>query len=254
MGQALVRLAGEASDVHVIGGIGRVAASGAAAARFGCPCIVEPAAAAELIGAADVVIDFSNAHATETLLREARTALAGRALVIGTTALEPAAEAALDELARAAPVLTAANFSVGVNVLLALVERAAAALDADGYDAEIIEAHHRRKVDAPSGTALALGAALAKGRGRALADVRRDGRSGTTGGRARGEIGLHALRGGGVIGDHRVLFLGERERIELRHEAMDRSLFAEGALRAARWLAGREPGRYGMTQVLGLAE
>jgi 4-hydroxy-tetrahydrodipicolinate reductase len=254
MGQALVRLAGEASDVHVIGGIGRVPARGADAERFGCPCIAHPDAAAELIRAANVVIDFSNAHATETLLREGRTALEGRALVIGTTALEPGAEAALDELARGAPVLTAANFSVGVNLLLALVERAAATLGADGYDAEIIEAHHRRKVDAPSGTALALGAALAKGRGSTLADVRRDGRSGDTGERAHGEIGLHALRGGGVIGDHRVLFLGERERIELRHEALDRSLFAEGALRAARWLAGREPGRYRMAHVLGLAE
>ena len=118
---------------------------------------------------------------------------------------------------------------------------------------EMVEAHHRRKEDAPSGTALALGEAVAAGRGVELAEVRRDGRSGRPGARPGGEIGFHALRGGDVVGEHQVLFLGERDRLELVHRASDRALFAEGALRAARWLAGRAPGRYTMRDVLGLA-
>jgi 4-hydroxy-tetrahydrodipicolinate reductase len=253
MGQALVRLVERDGDVRIIGGIGRHGASGVDAERVGCPRIVALADAGELVAEADVVIDFSNADGTHELLRAAGAALAGRALVVGTTALDTAAGHALDELAGRAAVLTAANFSIGMNLLVALAERAAAVLDAGSYDAEIVEAHHRRKVDAPSGTALVLGEAVARGRGRELADVRIDGRSGDTGERGYGEIALHAIRGGGVVGDHQVLFLGERERIELRHEAFDRALFAEGALRAARWLDGREPGRYSMAQVLGLA-
>jgi 4-hydroxy-tetrahydrodipicolinate reductase len=253
MGQALVRLAGDGDELRIIGGIGRRGMEGADAQRFGCPVIVEVAAAGELLRAADVIIDFSNAAATATLLQTAGTALEGRALVIGTTALDPATERDVADVARGAAVLTAANFSIGVSLLAVLAERASAALGADDYDAEVVEAHHREKVDAPSGTALALADAIARGRGGSLAELRRDGRSGDTGERPHGEIGLHAVRGGGVIGEHSVLFLGERERIELRHEALDRALFAEGALRAARWLAGRKPGRYTMAQVLGLA-
>jgi hypothetical protein len=147
------------------------------------------------------------------------------------------------------PCCTAANFSIGVNLLLAR-GAAAAVLGADAYDIEIVEAHHGGKVDAPSGTALALGEAVAGARV-ALESVRRDGRSGHTGARPTGEIGMHAVRGGGVIGEHQLMFLGGRERIELRHEALDRSLFAE--VRWRRPLAGRPAaGRYGMRDVLGL--
>jgi 4-hydroxy-tetrahydrodipicolinate reductase len=254
MGQALVRLLGASTGLHLIGGIGREPAGDEEAARCGCPRIVALDDAPGLIADADVVIDFSTAAATRRLLEAASDALAGRALVVGTTALDDTTEAALAALAGRAAVLSAANFSVGVNVLAAVVERVAAALPAERYDAEIVEAHHARKVDAPSGTALALGAAIARGRGVQLDAVRRDGRSGDTGVRPAGEIGFHAVRGGGVAGLHQVLFLGERERIELHHEALDRALFAEGALHAARWLAGRPPGRYRMSDVLGLGE
>lgn len=149
-------------------------------------------------------------------------------------------------------VLQAANFSIGVNLLLRLAEEAARTLPAEGYDVEIVETHHRRKADAPSGTALALGRAVAAGREARLEELRRDGRSGVTGERAVGEIGMHALRGGDVVGEHQVLFIGARERIELTHAAGDRALFADGALLAARWIAGKQPGRYQMREVLGL--
>ena len=178
--------------------------------------------------------------------------MAGRSLVIGTTGLDADTERALADASTHAAVLTAANFSIGVNLLLGLTTRVAEALDADSFDIEVVEAHHRRKTDAPSGTALALARAAADGRGVDLEAVRRDGRSGDTGARPHGQIGLHAVRGGGVVGEHTVMFIGERERIELRHDALDRALFAEGALRAARWMAGRAPGRYTMQDVLGL--
>ncbi|MEX0907087.1 MAG: 4-hydroxy-tetrahydrodipicolinate reductase, partial [Gemmatimonadota bacterium] len=151
-----------------------------------------------------------------------------------------------------AAVLTAANFSIGVNLLLSLCEEVGGALDASAWDVEITEAHHARKVDAPSGTAIALGQAVARGRGVELAAVRRDGRSGHVGARSSGEIGMHSLRGGNVVGEHTVTFFGARERIELSHAATDRAVFAEGALAAAHWLAGRAPGRYAMRDVLNL--
>jgi 4-hydroxy-tetrahydrodipicolinate reductase len=200
----------------------------------------------------NVVIDFSAPAATRALATTHGDALAGRALVIGTTGLDDEEERALDALATRTAVLVAANFSVGVNLLLGLVERAARVLDAAYYDAEITETHHGGKADAPSGTALALGRAIAAGRGVALDEVRRDSRSGQTGERPRGEIGFHALRGGAVVGEHHVHFLGARERIELAHHAADRALFAEGALVAARWIDGRPPGRYTMSDVLDL--
>jgi 4-hydroxy-tetrahydrodipicolinate reductase len=179
-------------------------------------------------------------------------ALDGRALVVGTTGLDDDTVKQLDALARRTAVLVAANFSVGVNLLLGLAEQAARVLPAATYDVEIVETHHGRKLDAPSGTALALGEAVARGRSVELAGVRRDGRSGTTGERPRGEIAFHALRGGSVAGEHHLHFLGQRERIELAHHAEDRALFAEGALVAARWITGRAPGRYTMGDVLGL--
>lgn len=252
MGQTVARLVAAADDVELVGGVDRDALTGVAAREFGCPEIVEASAAQRVVEGADVVIDFSAPEALRTLVERAGRALDGRALVVGTTGLGADEERLLGELSSRCAVLTAANFSIGVNLLLALVERAAGALRADVWDVEIVEAHHNRKVDAPSGTALALAEAVVRGRGASLEDVRRDGRSGNTGARPRGELGLHAVRGGGVIGDHSVMFISERERVELGHQALDRSLFAEGALAAARWMRGRPPGRYTMAQVLGL--
>jgi 4-hydroxy-tetrahydrodipicolinate reductase len=246
MGRTLVRLAAERDDLEVAGGIGRARTEG------GGMRVVTADDAPDLMRAADVVIDFSTPAATNALLQHSADALDGRALVIGTTGLSAQTQQRLAELSARTAVLTAANFSLGVNLLLGLTERVAATLPAADFDIEIVEAHHRRKTDAPSGTALALGEAAAQGRGTALASIRRDGRSADTGARPPGEIAFHALRGGGIVGEHRVLFAGEREIIELRHEALDRAVFAEGALIAARWIAGRQPGRYTMQDVLGL--
>lgn len=206
--------------------------------------------ACQVLGDCDVIIDFS----APEFLRDLLKSVDGRsdvALVIGTTGLGTEEEKLIDAHAENAPVLTAANFSAGVNVLLSLVEDAARVLN-PGYDIEIVETHHRRKEDAPSGTALALGRAAAAGREVDLDDVRTDGRSGRPGARTDAEIGMHALRGGDVIGDHTVHLIGDFERIELTHRASDRGLFADGALRAAEWIRGRDPGRYTMRQVLGL--
>jgi len=258
MGRSLERLVRErapcAAGLRLVGGIGRGTAGhgGAAPESVGSPPMATPETAAAMLAGADVVVDFSGAAGTEALLRHQAGALRGKALVVGSTGLSEAAQSLLDDVANHTAVLVAANFSVGVNLLLSLVRRAAAALPAAGWDIEVVEAHHGRKVDAPSGTALALAGAAARGRGIDLDAARRDGRSGNTGTRPEGEIGLHAVRGGGVVGDHQVLLLGERERIELGHQALDRAVFAEGALHAARWLAGREPGRYDMNNVLGL--
>lgn len=252
MGQTLVRLARDMDDITIVAGMDRHVASGEAARALGVERIVDLDDAGSVLGKADVLLDFSAPAATHQLVTTQADALADKALAIGTTGLEAATMQALDRLALRAAVLVAANFSVGVNLLLGLVEQAARVLPADTYDAEIVETHHARKVDAPSGTALSLAAAIARGRGMTLQDVRRDGRSGQTGVRPQGEIGLHALRGGAVAGEHRVHFLGPRERLELVHQAEDRALFAEGALVAARWLAGRAAGRYTMKDVLGL--
>ena len=248
MGAALAALIGEAADLELVGGIGR----DASAAPAGYPRITTPEEASELVEAADVVIDVSAPDFLTRFLDAQGDALAGRALVVGTTGLDDELQARLTELASRTAVLVAANFSVGVNLLEALVEEAARRLSAERYDIEIVEAHHRGKADAPSGTALALGRAAARGRGIELDGARRDGRSGRPGARPAGEIGFHAVRGGGVAGEHRVYFLGDRERLELVHQAADRALFAEGALEAARWIAGRGAGGYSMRQVLGL--
>jgi 4-hydroxy-tetrahydrodipicolinate reductase len=250
MGQALAGLAAEDPSLQLVGGIGRQ--EGGRACDIGCPIVHTAASAGEVIRACDVVIDFSSPELLRELLAEQGDAIAGKALVVGTTGLDDGALAQLADASRRSPVLRAANFSVGVNLLLALAERAGAVLGPD-YDVEIVEAHHRRKADAPSGTALALGEAVAAGRAVELERVRVDGRSGRPGARPAGEIGFHAVRGGDVVGEHRVMLIGERERVELVHIAQDRTLFAEGALRAARWLAGRPAGEYTMKDVLGLA-
>jgi 4-hydroxy-tetrahydrodipicolinate reductase len=247
MGRLIGGMAAADPAFEVVGGLDR---PGASAPEFAAP-IAAPADAAALLRRADVLVDFSAPVFLGQLLEAHSNELEGRALVVGTTGLASHEEALLDALARRSPVLTAANFSPGVNLLVALAEQAAAVLG-ETYDVEIVEAHHREKRDAPSGTALALANAVASARHLDLAAGRRDGRSGAVGPRTPHEIGIHALRGGMVVGDHHVHFLGEAERIELTHRASDRAAFASGALRASRWLVGREPGRYSMRDVLKL--
>jgi 4-hydroxy-tetrahydrodipicolinate reductase len=203
-----------------------------------------------LFAAADVVIDFTTPAAT--LRHAAIAAETGKALVIGTTGLSADQARAIEAASRRTPIVWAPNMSLGVNLLLGLVEQVARALGPD-YDIEILEMHHRMKQDAPSGTALELGAAAARGRGVSLDEAAVRGRDGQTGKRPDGAIGFAALRGGDVVGDHSVIFAGPGERLELTHKAADRKIYARGALRAAQWLAGRQPGLYGMQHVLGLS-
>lgn len=199
-----------------------------------------------LAAAADVLVDFSSPGALPANLAAARAA--NVAIVVGTTGLDPSHHAAIDAVAGDVAVLQAANTSLGVNLLAGLVRQAAAALGPD-WDVEIVETHHRHKVDAPSGTALLLGQAAADGRGighdaamRVDRNVRRE----------EGTIGYASLRGGSVAGDHMVVLAGEGERIELGHRAESRAIFARGAVKAALWLAGKPAGRYTMAQMLGL--
>jgi 4-hydroxy-tetrahydrodipicolinate reductase len=199
---------------------------------------------------AQVAIDFTLAEASVRHAVACREA--GCALVIGTTGHDEAQRAELEELARGIPIVLAPNMSLGVNVLFRLAELAARALGGDRYDAEIFEAHHRNKVDAPSGTALGLGRAVAKGRGVEFDDVAEYARHGKTGIREYGHIGFSVVRGGDIVGDHRLIFAGPGEQVELAHHAQDRSGFARGALVAARWVVGRPPGLYGMFDVLGI--
>jgi 4-hydroxy-tetrahydrodipicolinate reductase len=206
--------------------------------------------AAALIAAADVVIEFSAPAATAAHV--ALAAAHGTAHVIGTTGLSAAQEQAIREAAGRTAIVRAANMSLGINLLLGLSEQVARALGPEAFDIEILELHHKHKVDAPSGTALALGEAAARGRGVDLAAVAARGRDGLTGARKTGAIGFAALRGGDAVGDHVVTFAGAGERLELVHRATDRRIYARGALTAARWLHGRSPGLYGMADVLGL--
>ena len=205
---------------------------------------------ASLAGLVDAVIDFTH---PEAACRHAEAlAAAGVAWVLGTTGLDPAAQQEVEQAARHVVVVQAANFSPGVTLVTGLARRMAAALPAETYDAEIVEMHHRHKLDAPSGTALALGEAVAAGRGVRLADVRDSGRDGQTGARRTGAIGLASLRGGLVVGEHSLSFTAGSEQISLGHRAFDRRVFATGAVRAALWTAGRPPGLYDMEDVLGL--
>jgi 4-hydroxy-tetrahydrodipicolinate reductase len=196
-----------------------------------------------------VVVDFTAPAAT---LAHAKAAAAvGAGLVIGTTGLEPAEDRELRRIAATTRAVIAANFSVGVTVLLELVAQAARLLG-DGFDAEIVEMHHHHKKDAPSGTALALGRAIADARGQDFGQVKVAARDGLVGARRSGEIGIMALRAGDVVGDHTVTFGGLAERVELAHRAQSRACLASGALRAAAWVAGKPPGLYAMRDVLGL--
>lgn len=197
-------------------------------------------------GTIDVVIDFSSPAGLRRLL----PTLGRAALVTGTTGLDADDRRALAARAETAPVLAASNFSTGVAVLLHLARAAARALP--DYDVEIVEVHHRHKVDAPSGTALSLAGAIAEARQVRLDDVARHGRHGAAGPRPAGEIGMHAVRGGGVVGEHEVALIGDTERIVLGHTALTRAAFATGAARAAAWIAGKPAGVYSLDDVLGL--
>jgi 4-hydroxy-tetrahydrodipicolinate reductase len=224
-----------------------VAAAGAALA--GGTSRADPDLAA-LVARSDVIIDFTNAATA----RSAAAVMAGAraAWILGTSGLSAQDEAAVARAAEHIPVVYAANFSAGVTLVLALAEQMAAALPADAYDAEILELHHRQKVDAPSGTAIGIGRAVAAGRGVRLQDVTESGRDGHTGPRATGAIGFAALRGGQVVGEHSLMFAAAAEHIVLTHRAFDRRTFATGAVRAALWAVGRRPGLYAMTDVLGI--
>lgn len=230
MGQALVDAIAAAGEVHA-GGVDKGDDVAALAAR------------------SDVLVDFSSPHALEANLDAAMAAAVP--IVVGTTGLEERHHWLCDSAAATIPVLQTGNTSLGVTLLAHLVREAAARLGED-WDIEIVETHHRMKVDAPSGTALLLGEAAARGRGVRLADVSARGRDGITGARTAGEIGFAALRGGTVAGDHTVHFLADNERLSFSHLAENRAIFAKGAVRAAQWLLGQPAGRYTMPQVLDL--
>lgn len=207
--------------------------------------------AAALFAASDVVIDFT--HASAAAAHAAAAAASGTPLVLGTSGLSAEQEAAVAAAAERVPIVYAANFSPGVALVLAIAERMAAALPAAQYDAEILEMHHRQKVDAPSGTAVALGRAVARGRGTTLeAAGTESGRDGHCGARGTGTIGFAALRGGQVVGEHTLLFAAGSEQIALTHRSFDRRVYATGAVRAAQWVQGRAPGLHDMKHVLGM--
>ncbi len=254
MGRALIKALAGAEGV----------ALGAALVRPGHPLLGQDAGLVSGIEALDVpfgdslaavaakvnlVVDFTAPDHSPAIARDC--ACLGLPLVVGTTGLSQAQQAVLHEAAKTIALVFAPNMSVGVNLLLGLVELAAQVLG-DSVDVEILEAHHRHKKDAPSGTALALGEAAAKALGRDLKDCAVYGREGITGERERQTIGFATVRGGDIIGEHTVLYAGDGERLELTHKAHHRDTFATGAVRATRWLAGRGPGFYDMKDVLGL--
>ena len=203
----------------------------------------------KLIRDSDVVIEFTTPKATAA--HAAQAAGLGKAMVIGTTGLSIEEGENVRKAACKVPIVWAPNMSLGINLLLGLVEDVAHRLGPD-WDVEILEMHHRGKVDAPSGTALALGRAVATGREVEFEEVQQRGRDGITGPRRTGDIGFAALRGGDAVGDHHVVFAGTGERLELTHRATSRSIYAKGAVQAARWVVGRPPGLYGLKEVLGL--
>ena len=204
-----------------------------------------------LFAASEVVIDFT--HASNAALHARLAAATGRPLVLGSSGLSASEDGVVAEAAQRTAIVHAANFAPGVNIVLAIAERLAAALPGTGYDAEIVEMHHRQKVDAPSGTAIALGRAVARGRGQSLAEAGiESGRDGHTGARGTGTIGFAALRGGQVVGDHTLLFAGATEHIALTHRSFDRRAYATGAVSAAFWLRSRPAGLYDMMDVLGM--
>ncbi|MGH6950403.1 MAG: 4-hydroxy-tetrahydrodipicolinate reductase [Vitreimonas sp.] len=256
MGGALIRAASEArQEIDIVGGTER-AGSAALGVDLGTVARIRPvgvAATQDVAAAAakaDVWIDFSAPDASLAAL-DALAATKVRAAVIGTTGLSAQQEARIAQAAKHIAIVRSGNFSLGVNLLASLVEQAAAKLG-DGWDIEIVETHHHRKIDAPSGTALLLGEAAAEGRGKPLDALRLPPREGITGKRPEGGIGFAVVRGGGVVGEHDVIFAAEREVVTLSHQALDRAVFADGALTAAIWVADKPPGLYSMRDVLGL--
>jgi 4-hydroxy-tetrahydrodipicolinate reductase len=254
MGRMVLRAIHSAAGCEIAGGteqpdspeLGKDLGDLAGIGQLGIAVAADPL---ELFARAEAVIDFTAPAAS---IAHAELAAQAKAVhVIGTTGLGADHNAAIVRAARHTAIVQAPNMSFGVNLLLALVEQAAAKLDPD-YDIEVVEMHHRHKVDAPSGTALALGRAAAAGRGVDLDSVAQKVRDGVTGERKRGDIGFATLRGGDVAGDHTVIFAAEGERIELTHKATTREVFARGAVKAALWARGRPAGLYGMKDVLGL--
>ncbi len=254
MGRELIRTVHETQGCEVVGAverlgsplIGKDAGEVAGVGHLGVPIVAE---ALPLFTHIEGVLDFTTPAAS---LETAALAAQARIVhVIGTTGFAAEDQPKLEAAARHATIVKSGNMSLGVNLLAALVEQAARALDA-GFDIEILEMHHKHKVDAPSGTALLLGEAAAKGRGIALADNSVRSRDGHTGERPSGAIGFATLRGGSVVGDHTVIFAGAGERLELSHRAQDRQIFARGAVAAALWAQGRGPGLFAMRDVLGI--
>jgi 4-hydroxy-tetrahydrodipicolinate reductase len=254
MGRMLLRVLAETEGCEIVGGteapqspvVGQDLGAQAGLGALGVAVGADPV---ELFAKAEAVLDFT---APAVSVSHAGLAAQAEAVhVIGTTGLDGEQNAAIARAAQHATIVQAANMSLGVNVLLALVERAARTLDPD-YDIEVLEMHHRYKVDAPSGTALALGRAAAAGRGVELDQVAQKVRDGVTGERRRGDIGFATLRGGDVAGEHTVVFAGDGERVELTHKASTREVFARGAVKAALWARGKPPGLYAMRDVLGL--
>jgi 4-hydroxy-tetrahydrodipicolinate reductase len=254
MGQTLIRLAKASDKLRLSSCVVRPGNSwvgrDVGEAMGGSPIgVIATDDALEAFSKAQAVVDFTTP--TTTVEFAALAAQARAVHVIGTTGLEPDHLARIEAAARHAVIIRAGNMSLGVNLLVRLTEKVARALDAD-WDVEIVEAHHRNKVDAPSGTALMLGKAAADGRGVSLDNSRVSGRDGITGARHKGTIGFSAIRGGDIVGEHDVIFAGEGERVILRHVATDRTVFARGALRAALWGQGKKPGQYDMMDVLGI--
>ncbi|HEY1559240.1 MAG TPA: 4-hydroxy-tetrahydrodipicolinate reductase [Kofleriaceae bacterium] len=234
----------------IIGSAGRMGRAVAAAAAGRAEIVAEADRGDDLAAAldgCDAYIDFSSPDATRAAAIAAT--VRRKAAVIGTTGLHDADREAIAALVQVAPVVHAANFSLGVNLVLGMAKQAARVLG--DWDAEVVELHHGDKKDAPSGTALAIARAIAAGRGADYDAVKRHGRDGDTGPRPPGEIGVSAVRGGDVIGEHVAYFFGAGERVELAHRATSRAIFAQGALRAAVWVVGKPPGRYDMLDVLG---
>jgi 4-hydroxy-tetrahydrodipicolinate reductase len=255
MGRAVLQCIFEAGDLKLVGAVtepgdallGRDVGELVGAAAADVPLTDERSHG---LHTAQVAIDFTLPAVTEANLRACVEQ--GTALVIGTTGLEERQRSAMERAAHEIPIVYARNMSVGVNVFMELVGRAAKALG-PGYDVEIAEAHHRHKVDAPSGTALALGERVAAAQGHALEELAVYARQGQTGPRVPGTIGFAVTRGGNIVGEHTVRFIGSDEEVVFSHRADDRKTFARGALRAARWAAGQAPGLYSMADVLGLS-
>jgi len=256
MGRELIRAVVAVSGCRIAGGIERPG-SPALGADLGALAGIDPVGIIvtddplDLCTRVDAILDFTSPAATVEFAGLAANARIVH--VIGTTGFSEADEAAIAAAARHATIIKAGNMSLGVNLLTAVAEKVAAALDTD-FDIEIVEMHHRHKVDAPSGTALMLGEAAAAGRGVDLRTHSVRSRDGQTGPRETGSIGFQTLRGGSVVGDHTIIFAGEGERIELTHRAQDRSIFARGAVKAALWGQGKGPGIYAMRDVLGLTD